>query len=428
MSKRDATPSWSGYIFQGEVAICVALERIVKLGIQNIKPKHALLIESDEDFSIRENTLEVYQVKAKANSSMSYYKETVEELIDRYTYSINERKDSSDGRKTIRTYNLAERKKPFKSYLVSWYNITDWDKNNFILRYNKHIDVNFELISGVYTVENIENKTKGEIQNILVQFGDEFNPLDIDIIYSFLCSKVDTLIKESHSRKIRKEFTMQELLDDIRNAPSAYNSDIGWHYVKRNFFHAMMEELNTYKGFTSVDMLEKKVKIERVIHELGKLNDTQFIGLLQNKLIPHKDIKGSFSLTEFGDYLSKTHVINILCRAITSINIDPNYTSLAFTCSNTYNIYQTTFLDRDIPADERYNLQLIEWLEKLAKKPVSNDVTYFINQHLSLDIDDAGEMLNNIFSNLTLADDEVIEEDRIFGLRKIDEASNELNL
>lgn len=427
MSKRDATPSWSGYIFQGEVAICVALEKIVGIGVQNLEPRNALLIESDEDFSIRENDLEVYQVKAKANSSMSAYKETVEELIDRYTYSINEFKDPSDGRKTIRTYSIAQRTKPFKSYLVSWYDITDWDKNNFTSRYKNQIDVNFSLISGVYTVESIENRTKAEIEKVLNQLGIVPNPLDLDIIFSFLCSKVDSLIKESHSKKVRKEFTMQELVDDIRNAPAAYNSDIGWHYVKKNFFHAMMDELNSYKGLTSADMIEKKNKIKRVIDELGKLNDVQFRGLLENNLIPHKNLKGGFSLTEFGDYLNKTLVKDILCRAVTSINGDPNYSSLAFTCTDTHKIYQTTLLNRDIPNDERYPSQLMEEVEKLAKKPISNDVSYFINQHLNLDLNDAKDVLNDIFSDLTLDDDDDTEEERVFGLRKIDKASNELN-
>lgn len=427
MSKRDATPSWSGYIFQGEVAICVALEKIVGIGVQNLELRNALLIESDEDFSIRENDLEVYQVKAKANSSMSSYKETVEELIDRYTYSINEFKDPSDGRRTIRTYSIAQRTRPFKSYLVSWYDITDWDKNNFTSRYRNHIDVNFSLISGVYTVENIENRTKAEIEKVLNQLGIAPNPLDLDIIFSFLCSKVDSLIKECHSKKVRKEFTMQELVDDIRNVPAAYNSDIGWYYVKKNFFHAMMDELNSYKGLTSTDMIGKKNKIQRVIDELGKLDDVQFKGLLENNLIPHKNLKGGFSLTEFGDYLNKTLVKDILCRAVTSINDDPNYSTLAFTCTDTHKIYQTTLLNRDIPNDERYPSQLMEEVEKLVKKPISNDVSFFINQHLNLDLNDAKDVLNDIFSDLTLDDDDDSEEDRVFGLRKIDNASNELN-
>lgn len=427
MSKRDATPSWSGFIFQGEVAICVALEKIMGTGIDNLTPRNALLIESDEDFSIRENELEVYQVKAIANSSMSAFKNTVEELINRYTYSIKEVKDPDDGRRTIRTQRDEVRNKPIKSYLVSWYNITDWDKTSFDDRFSAHIDTSFSLISGVYTVENIENKTKIEIKKILNHFGGEWSPSDLDIIYAFLCGKVDSLIKESHSKGIRKEIPFTEIIKDIKNAPTAYNVEIGWHYVKRNFFHAMMEELDSYNGLASDDMLEKKGKIERVIHELGKLNDVQFKGLLENNLIPHKDLKCSFRLTEFGDYLNKTLVRDILCRAITSINDDPNYASLAFTCANTHNIYQATLFNRDIPDDERYPSQLMEEVEKLAKKPISNDVSFFINQHLNLNLDDAKNVLNNIFSDLALDGDDAAEDDRVFGLRKIDDASNELN-
>ena len=84
-------------------------------------------------------------------------------------------------------------------------------------------------------------------------------------------------------------------------------------------------------------------------------------------------------------------------------------------------------MNRDIPDDERYSSQLMEEVEKLAKKPISNDVSFFINQHLNLDLDDAKEVLNNIFSDLTLDDDDQAAEERVFGLRKIDKASNELN-
>ena len=224
---------------------------------------------------------------------------------------------------TIRTYKYIPRKKPIKSYLVSWYEIIDWDKNNFIARYSSHIDTTFSLISGVYRIENIEVKTKGEIEKILNHLGTDYNAPTLDIIYSFLCSKMDSLIKESHSKGVRKEITFEEIIEDINSAPAAYNSDIGWHYVKRNFFHAMMEELNSYKGHTSQTMLQKKDKIERVVKELGKLDDGQFRSLMENNLIPHKNLKGGFSLPQFGDYLNKNLVIDILCRAITSINNDP---------------------------------------------------------------------------------------------------------
>lgn len=427
MSKRDATPSWSGFIFQGEVAICVALEKINGIGIDNLESRNALLIESDEDFSIRLNEIEVYQVKAKANSNMSAYKETVEELINRYTYSIKEVKDPNDGRKTITTLRVDVRNKPIKSYLISWYEITDWDKDKFHKRYSPHIDTTFSLISGEYMIENIEERTKDEIEKVLDHLGIEYNDDDLHIKYSFLCYKVDELIKDSHSRDKRKEITFEAIVEYIRNTPSAYNSDIGWYNVKRNFYHALMEELDSYKGYTSDEMVQKKDKIKRVEKELHKLDDVLFRGLLENNLIPHKDLKGGFTIQQYGDYLDKTLVRDILCRAVTSINNDPNYSSFAFTCTNTHRIYQTTLLNRSIPNDERYGSQLVEEVEKLAKKPISEDVSYFINQHINLDLIDAKHLLNDIFSDLTLDNGDDAKEDRIFGLRIIDKASNELN-
>lgn len=51
----DATPSWSGYIFQGEVALSKAIETIRSFG-DTIPDDSCLRLEQDEDFSIKTST------------------------------------------------------------------------------------------------------------------------------------------------------------------------------------------------------------------------------------------------------------------------------------------------------------------------------------------------------------------------------------
>ena len=55
MSNRDATPSWSGFIFQGEVALCKAIEEINKL--ENINDNSCVRLEEDEEYSAEETDI-----------------------------------------------------------------------------------------------------------------------------------------------------------------------------------------------------------------------------------------------------------------------------------------------------------------------------------------------------------------------------------
>lgn len=70
----DATASWNGYIYQGKIAVIVALERILQLGIDNCHA-HSLEVEWLDDFAIKngESYESVHQVKAKGSPIFSAY-------------------------------------------------------------------------------------------------------------------------------------------------------------------------------------------------------------------------------------------------------------------------------------------------------------------------------------------------------------------
>jgi hypothetical protein len=78
--KRDAIPSWNGYIYQGEVAIIAVLEYMLKLKKQPERLKQCYMaLEDVEDFSIYEGEelKSIHQVKAKKGTSLSTYNEAI---------------------------------------------------------------------------------------------------------------------------------------------------------------------------------------------------------------------------------------------------------------------------------------------------------------------------------------------------------------
>ena len=78
----DATPSWSGYNYQGKVALYVALKNICELYINEMQEEisnYCLELEWIEDFSIKYNNFykSIHQVKALDTTDLNDYGEAI---------------------------------------------------------------------------------------------------------------------------------------------------------------------------------------------------------------------------------------------------------------------------------------------------------------------------------------------------------------
>ncbi|MEO4201015.1 ABC-three component system protein [Acinetobacter pittii] len=78
----DASPSWSGFNYQGKVALYYALKRINMLPIEEDFSNSSLMLEANEDFEIIINGVSVsfHQVKAYDKSSYSKYSNALLEI------------------------------------------------------------------------------------------------------------------------------------------------------------------------------------------------------------------------------------------------------------------------------------------------------------------------------------------------------------
>ena len=199
----DATPSWSGYIFQGEVALCKAIETIISLGA-TIPDDFCLRLEQDEDFSLKTDALEVFQVKAYLSqdaNKLSKYKGVIKELIDKYHYSITLLKDSNDGRKKQSLFSINKRVKPINCSLITDKVISDYesDLSSFDNRY-KTIDFNkFSVIQGVYTLSNITSRIDSVIGSLFP--GTTLNERDIMLKRNYCLNQIVESIKLRHRNK-----------------------------------------------------------------------------------------------------------------------------------------------------------------------------------------------------------------------------------
>lgn len=78
LGKRDAIPSWSGYQYQGQIAIITMLIQLVKIEEKEIQ-RYELALEDIEDFSIYYDgkLKSIHQVKAQKKKSISSYGEAL---------------------------------------------------------------------------------------------------------------------------------------------------------------------------------------------------------------------------------------------------------------------------------------------------------------------------------------------------------------
>ena len=82
----DATPTWSGFLYQGRVAVYLALEKIISLDAEDIE-QYALEMENCEDIAIIrtidsvEQYISIHQVKHENSETLYGYKKPLVQLM-----------------------------------------------------------------------------------------------------------------------------------------------------------------------------------------------------------------------------------------------------------------------------------------------------------------------------------------------------------
>nr|WP_297169496.1 ABC-three component system protein [uncultured Dysgonomonas sp.] len=421
---RDATPSWSGYIFQGEVALCKTLETINELEDEDIPDRYCLKLEEDEDFSLITNDFEVFQVKAylsNGSNKLNAYKDVVEELIDRYYYTITEISDPQDGRKIIKSYSLEPRENPIKATLITSESIDDIDET-FSTYHKRYSDIDksyFKIIHGQYKIDNITTKLNNAIRALFPDLQDS----DIDVKRCHCCSEITKMIYDRHRTKKTKSISFKTIKDWLVNSPNAFTEKICWHEISKIFFHSLSEDLGQY-DLNDENQNTIYNKINDCLVELNCLDTSEMKNLLESYLTPHKKLNKDNLRLSFGSYIDAEVVKQVILKAIKKIKTNPIYKRLQYVKKEANNMLRYQLLVHNNQFDEEdpiENRNFQKHCEEIYKQPVTQDIDYFITSNLNKEKE---EIKNRLIEILDI--DSNLEE-RVFGFRKIDNAITEIN-
>lgn len=389
----DATPSWSGYIFQGEVALCKAIEKINELG-HNITDDCCLKLEADEDFSLLiNNILEVFQVKAYLTNDanrISKYKTVIEELINKYYYSTDIIQDPSDGRKRTTTYSINARDIPIKCNLITDKSIIDYniDLSNFQFRFNSiNLDY-FELQHGFYTLENITRKTDEALKVLLPDLNDN----DIELKRNYCNYIILSAIKERHRTGIVKSFSLNKIKEWTLNSDLAFNQEIAWLSIIKKFFEILRRRIEQYDENEESELIEK---LTRYFDELDKLHYDDIKILINNRINSHKILDKDLKVADIITYLPENEIIEIIIKSFEDIIKDPSFQDLTYNQGE--NKFQLSLININVNENSRLpqKTRLYEFCTNIEKNNL-NEINTIITQNLDLNKGEVNDILRNI--------------------------------
>lgn len=431
----DATPSWSGYIFQGEVALCKAIETIVDLG-DNIPDNYCLKLEEDEDFSLKTDCLEVFQVKAYLSNDsdkISKYKTVIEELINKYYYSKTIKKDPADRRSYITSYSDRVRKKPIKCSLITHNVITDYPINlsTFSSRFQINTDY-FDTIQGVYTLGNINKKLKDSIRTYL----NNPNLIDSDLEdkVSYCSKKICDIVKKRHSTKVKESIKLNTIKKWIDDSTISFTEEICWFEITKIFLNSISDGVDDY-DLANTEELEIYNKIQKSLFELENLSNVDMVNLLKSYLSPHKKLESNNLRNTYGSFIDDETVKSVILKGIKKIKVNPIYKRLQYvkTIGENENRYQLLIHNNEFDNDTAGENAFQKHCEFFYNNPNTLDIDYFITRNLSKEKEEVKSRIIDILKVSNETGDETesgidtIDIPINFGFKTIDTAIKELN-
>ncbi|MGN2369232.1 hypothetical protein ACTFJW_04120 [Clostridium cagae] len=223
-NNNDAIPSWSGYSYQGKIAILCTLQKINELyesgneiEINNWK----IQLEKLQDFVFIHNGTSrvLWQVKATlSKTKYARYEEALKKLMEDKSACGN--------------INA-------KCILVSAIEIDDWDEQDNT--YNTEIDL-YQYNNDSVSIDKVCKCIKQEINKIFnfIQIS-----LDLETTYLVLCSLIDEKVFEFHKqgKGSSYEIGFDEFLERINNT-NKLEDRIGLLKLKEKLYENIMRSIN----------------------------------------------------------------------------------------------------------------------------------------------------------------------------------------
>lgn len=395
----DATPSWSGYIFQGEVALCKAIETIISLG-DTIPDDFCLRLEQDEDFSIKTSGLEVFQVKAYTVHHYQKYIKAWNGMMTRFDTNSDH------------------------NYLYLQKDDVDLTKFDTDIQQDK---LTSNVISGVYTLENITSKIDTEIGNLL----SETNPLsnDIKLKRNYCLNKIVNLIKLRHRTKVARSIPLVEIKNWILSSDLAYNEDIFWFSTVQIFLKKLSETIPYYDTSDPSD-IDLCKKITECYENIDCLDFDSIKKLVKERINAHVTLSSDDIRLNSISYMNTDSINNIITKAIEGIIQPPDYGNLLY--NHNKEKYQLSLISCNIsdPPTNPDKIKLQGYFKNIQENNLT-DVDYIVTDHTTLDKSIVSNLRISITdtppSEDTNTSFDITNPTKNFGLKKLSETIIDLN-
>ena len=296
-STHDATPSWSGYIYQGKIAIFHALRVLREKFSHDAESSFddfCLEIEWEQDFSIKNGSLydSIHQVKAYSDSRYTKLKEAID--------GENGLKKSLEAHITSKgyihvwqqiTFNNGKkcedyREKIFKKYLGAESNLLDRIE---IYRYpNSDAFCDLENISLLIENEIKEIVNLGQAFSAVPKTPEQYERSRL-ALYSLLDQKVSYAHKLHKSRSANGNCNIcfNDVIQILNKAYDKQSEELLWADLK-DFFFQRIADFCSSSSYCNLDVCVESCLIRNFVVHLEEMNQEEFANFVC-EISPHKD-------------------------------------------------------------------------------------------------------------------------------------------
>lgn len=262
--EHSAIPSWSGYVYQGKVAVYHALRSIennLSVNTNAVFDNYELEIEWQEDFAIKVNGLyeSIHQVKAyEKNSSPTAYNKALTDLYEKLSKGIgasgwlhiwNEihftTKTDSKNFPELKNAN----KGSYNQAVVDKVDIYEYCNGNKFCDLDEIDSLIVKKIGEIYSKKNFDISSKTDKQYDFVRFK----------LYQIIDSHIIEVHKDPTKKK--KTILFNTMLDNFAVNHEKYSKEYEYIKVKNNFFEKVYSYCNNSKNCTVVLTLQNGKKL-----------------------------------------------------------------------------------------------------------------------------------------------------------------------
>jgi len=296
----SAVASWSGYNYQGKVALYVALDYMNDLK-QEEYVKYSLELEWFEDFSVKKDEcyLSIHQVKSYKRKYFSEYKEAIWNLLGKSienesitTYiHTSESIDSMDEIKR-KLLALKQPSENLKKYSPAYYHKIATENNNFDKAFSSFSKYDYCSNLDFCPLDKIDNLVKEKIKEYYKLQEQTVTSEQVTNVFLRLLGRINEHITKGH---VTEQRTTGKPNPDIINFMAIYEIlKADWEQPSENYFiyhlkHAFYNYCEEFiEAIYKVDhiSLENKKRIDEYLVMIGLMEDNGFLDLCKH-ITPH---------------------------------------------------------------------------------------------------------------------------------------------